>query len=164
LRLYKNQMLQQFEHLTVLQVELLFDAPALVAILIAGSDNHMDPSEIERAMELVHIKTFSETSDLKEFYKELEPQFITRFNNLRKALPLEKEQRQNEIESHLSDLNGVLQNLPYKFAHNYYKSLKNYAVHIANASGGVGGVYKISEDEKKLMHLEMLREPQNFQE
>jgi hypothetical protein len=156
-------MMHQLENLTVMQVEQLFDAPALVALLIAGADGNIEQSEIDRAIELVHIKTFSEYGDLQEFYKTLEPDFEKRFNHLRASLPQTKAERNLEISRRLEALNEVMFMLPYKFSHHLYKSLKNYAVHIANATGGLG-IFTISENEKHYLHLDMLKEPTHHTE
>jgi len=152
-------MIHQFDHLTVAQVEQLFDAPALVALLISGADGNIEQSEIERAIELVHIKTFSEYADIKDFYKAIEPDFYRRFNRLRAFLPKNKKDSIEEIVKRLTALNDIISLLPYKFSLHFYKSLRNYAVHIANASGGLGGAFRISEDEKKYLHLDMIQEP-----
>ncbi len=157
-------MIPNFENLTVLQVEQLFDGPALVALLIAGADGHVEKVEIDRALEVVHVKTFSEYSDLKEFYKELEPDFSRRFNHLLSILPIAKKERNEAIVARLIKLNDVIFLLPYNFSLHYYRSMKNYAIHIANAAGGIGGLFKISDDENQFLHLEMLKEPTHHTE
>ncbi len=157
-------MLHLLENLTVLQIEQLFDSPALVALLIAGADGAIEPSEIERAIEVIHIKTFSEYSNLKEFYIALEPDFTKRFYHLYSLLPITKKERNGQIIQRLTALNEVLALMPYKFSLHFYKSLKNYAAHIANASGGVGGFFTISDDEKVLLHLDMITEPTHHTE
>ncbi len=157
-------MLYQLDNLTVMQVEQLFDGPALVALLIAGADGTVDQVEVDRATELIHIKTFSEFADIKDFYKELEPDFIRRFNHLRTSLPAGRKERNLEINKRLDSLNDVLALLPYKFSLHYYKSLRNYAVHIANTSNGMGGYFDYTEGEKSLMHLDMLKEPKHHTE
>lgn len=153
-----------FDHLTVLQVEELFNAPVWVALLIAGADGVVDSSEHNRAAELVHIKSFSEKADLVDFYQTLEPEFELRYMKAANTLPASREDRNKHLVEKLTRLNAVLDLLPYKFALHYYKSLRNYAVHIANASGGIGGLFQISEAEKALIHLPMLLEPTHHTE
>ena len=152
-------MIHQLENLTVMQIEQLFDAPPLVALLIAGADGNIEQSEIDRAIEVVHIKTFSEYNDLKEFFLALDPEFTKRFNHLRNTLPQTKEERNQEIVNRLTALNSILFMLPYKFSLHFYKSMKNYAVHVANAAGGLGGIFTISDDERQFLKLEMIVEP-----
>ncbi len=157
-------MIHQLENLTVMQVEQLFDAPVLIALLIAGADGHFEAAEIEKAIEIVHIKSFSEYADLKEFYQALEPDFARRFNHLRNVLPAGKKERNQEIAQRLTALNEVLFMLPYKFSLHFYKSIRNYAVHIANAAGGLGGFFTIGEEEKEFLHLSMINEPTHHTE
>lgn len=157
-------MMHQLENLTIVQIEQLFDGPALVALLVASADGTIDQAEIDRAAEVVHIKTFSEYSDLKEFYVELEPDFLRRFNHLMAILPQSKNDRNIEIINRLTALNEVLFMLPFKFSLHYYRSLKNYAVHIANAAGGLGGFFMINEEERRLLHLGMILEPTHHTE
>lgn len=153
-----------FDHLTVLQVEELFNAPVWVAFLIAGVDGVVDAAEHSRAAELVHIKSFSEKADLVDFYKALEPEFELRFMKAATALPSLRDERNKQLVEKLSKLNEVLDLLPYRFALHYYKSLRNYAVHIANAAGGLAGLFQISEAEKEYLHLSMLHEPTHHTE
>jgi hypothetical protein len=157
-------MLYQLENLKVKQVEQLFDGPALVALYIASSDGSVDQNEVNRAIELVHIKTFSEYADLQDFYKQLEPDFTRRFNHIRSTLPMGRKERDLELIKRLTELNSVMAMLPYKFSLHYYKSLRNYAVHIANTSYGMGGFFDYTEEKRKLTHLDMLKEPTHITE
>jgi hypothetical protein len=45
------------------------------------------------------------------------------------------------------------------FARQLYKSLKDFAVITAQASGGVLGVNRINETEKGLLNLDMIEQP-----
>ncbi len=157
-------MLHTLENLTVLQIEQLFDSPALVVLLIANADGTIEKEEIEKAIEVVHIKSFSEYANVKEFYSALEPDFSRRFHYLLSVLPTSKNERNKEIVKRLTSLNDVLFLLPYKFSLHFYRSLKNYAAHIANAAGGLGGFFAISEVEKQFLHLDMIFEPTHHTE
>lgn len=157
-------MLNEFENLSVKQIELLFDAPVLVTLWVASADGKIDASERNLAMEIAHIKSFSEKENLKEFYHHLENEFERRMNYYLANLPQDGDEMRKELERKLSELNPIMAQLPYKFAHNLYLSLKNFMVHVANASGGFFGFKSISPEEKEALHLNMVEEPTHHTE
>ncbi len=140
----------------------LIIAPNLVAALIAGADGEFSDDEIKRAAELIHIKTFSSKhEDLREIYRILDHEdAIESFIELMVSLPKDTSERNQYLVGMLSELNGILEKLPYDFSHLYYKSLKNIAHLIANVDGGFWGMGAIHEAEAALVDLPMINEPQ----
>ena len=48
--------------------DVLFDAPVLVTVLIAGADGDFNKSELKRAVELAHDRKVTARADLVDFY------------------------------------------------------------------------------------------------
>jgi len=49
-------MIQEFDELSQAEIELMYQAPILVCILIAGADDHIDNREIKKALALTEKK------------------------------------------------------------------------------------------------------------
>ena len=67
--------------------ELVKKAPLLVSILVAGADGEVDASEIEKAVRLIHTKAFTEASDIRHLYKEIDHDVEAALTALLKGLP-----------------------------------------------------------------------------
>ena len=153
-------MINQLHTLNEDEKKTILDAPFLVAILIAGADKNIDAAEKERTMKLIHTKTFSEHNELADnIFKELDENAEERWNNAALGLSANAKFRTPEIEERLSQLNDILPKLNLGFALEYYDSLKDFAVYVARASGGILGIAKISSVEKELLGLKMINKP-----
>ena len=132
----------------------------MVAILIAGADKNIDTAEKEKTMTLIHTKTFSEHHELADnIYKALDENAEERWNNVALGLSSNPKFRTPEIQDRLAELNSILPKLSLGFAIEYYNSLKDFAVYVANASGGIFGIGSISDKEKELLDLKMINKP-----
>lgn len=153
-------MKYQLQNLTEEERQLVLDAPILVAILIGGSDNDYDEEEITRTIELINTKTFSETADLRELYKELDKAAEERLMTLCDNLPEDVLVREKQLSERLAKLNDVFPKMERKYSLHFYNSLKDFAVHVANASGSAFGTDNIGDREKNLLGLDMLNKPE----
>ena len=153
-------MINQLHSLNEDEKKTILDAPLLVAILIAGADKNIDRAEKEKTMSLIHTKTFSEHHALAHnIYMELNENAEERWNNVALGLSANPKYRTPEIEDRLRELNKILPKLNTGFALEYYNSLKDFAVYVANASGGILGIGRISDKEKALLGLDMINKP-----
>ncbi len=152
-------MLYQLEKLTDDEKQLVLDAPALVTILIAGADNNFEDAEIQKSLSLVHVKTYSESLEIGDLYKEIERDHESELRRLFGELSDSQAAREKQLVDRLSDLNPVLAKLDASFAHKFYDSLLSFAGYIARAAGGVFGVDRVSPQEKKFVKLPMLQDP-----
>jgi len=152
-------MLYQLEKLTDNEKLLVHDAPALVTILIAGADNDFEDAEIRKSISLVHVKSYSESADIAELYKEIEVDHETELIRLMGELPSNQEAREKQLIDRLSDLNAIFAKMDSSFAHKYYDSLVSFSGYIARAAGGVFGVDRVSPQEEKFVRLPMLQDP-----
>ena len=154
-------MLDNLTQLEKEEKDLLIVAPNLVSALIGGADGNFSDDEIERAAEVIHIKTFSEKHEhIREIYDLLDHEDTKKdFVALMVSLPKNTEERNNYLVGRLTGLNNILPKLSYSFAIRYYKSLRQIAHLIANADGGFWGIGSVHEAEKVFIKLPMINEP-----
>jgi CRISPR/Cas system endoribonuclease Cas6 (RAMP superfamily) len=152
-------MLYQLSHLREEEIALVMDVPVWVSIFVALSDNDITVEERRKIVETVHTKTFSEKNDLSVLYKELEADLSERIDRAIRSIPVNQEEKAPYVTEKLVAFNKVLQKLDKTFAKQLYKSLKEFAVYTAQASGGIIGINKIGTKEKKFAALEMIQEP-----
>ncbi|MFM9946050.1 MAG: hypothetical protein ACKVQB_12550 [Bacteroidia bacterium] len=141
--------------------ELVKKAPLLVCILVAGADGNVDSEEIKKSVNLIHTKSFSETSDIRHLYKEIDHDVEASLNSLLKELPTDSLEREKRISEQLAGLNSILAKLDPQIARDFYKSLRNFALRVALISGGIFGMGQISYEEKEVVKLPMVNEPGN---
>jgi len=154
-------MLYHISKLHLNEQELVKKAPLLVSILIAGADGQIDHEEIEKAVKLVHTKSFSEQTDIRHLYREIDQEVEMSLNALIKGLPIDAEEREKRVSEQLEGLNPIMQKLEPSIALDFYNSLRNFAVHIAQTSGGVLGTLTMNHHEKEVVKLPMLIKPVN---
>lgn len=152
-------MIYEFEPLNNEEKELMLKAPALIAVLIAGADDKIDQRELNRAIELVNIKTFSEKQDLQLYYQEVHKTIEKDIDAVIAALPGTADTRNPVISEELGKLNAALASIKPKFAHDLYVSWKGYSKKVAQAWGGVMGYKSISRHEEMWVNLPMINEP-----
>lgn len=152
-------MLYQLEKLNDSEKHLVLNAPAYITLLIAGADDNIQEAEIKRSLQLVHIKSFSESLEISEVYKEIDHDYEQHLHDMIDELPKTLEAREKIIIEELSKLNPIFHKLDKVFSYKYYLSLQSFARYIANAAGGVFGFERVSPREKQFVNLPMLEEP-----
>jgi len=152
-------MLYHISKLHQTDQELIRKAPLLVSILVAGADGVIEHEEIEKSVSLIHTKSFSEASDIRHLYKEIDHDVEESLNKLLKGLPTDAKEREKSISLELEGLNRIMLKLDGQIALDFYNSLRNFAVHVAQTSGGVFGMLKLNFREKEVVKLPMLNKP-----
>lgn len=152
-------MLYHLKNLSETEQQIVLNAPIWVTLLISCSDHDIDEKEIDRAKEIIHIKSFAEQNDVKELYKELDSHMDERIDSALKTLSANGKERLEHIEGNLSGLNNVLPKLDYNFASQLYTSLRNLAIYVAQSDGGVFGINRISDEESDYLSLPMITKP-----
>ncbi|MCG8385051.1 MAG: hypothetical protein MJA30_05885 [Cytophagales bacterium] len=152
-------MVDQFNNLTQEEIDLMFQVPMLVAILIAGADNNIDKTEMKEAITLSKIKQQKARRELLDYYKEVGQDFEDKLKVLIQKYPIDAEVRNPEIIAQLTRLNEIFPKLDKNFAMDFYASIKDMARKIAESSGGVLGYMSIGYEESKLISLEMIKDP-----
>lgn len=139
--------------------ELVKKAPLLVSILVAGADGEVDDAEIERTVSLIHTKAFSETSDIRHLYKEIDHDVELKLKEILSQLPKEMVEREKVLTEELKGLNVIFTKLESHLAIDLYKSLKNFGLRVAQTSGGVFGMNTVKYHEGEMAKLPMLNDP-----
>lgn len=148
-----------FIGLTESEIETVKKAPIYVGLLIAAADQNISSRELHKIAELIHIKTYSEEEAISEIYKIIDTNDLTSVYKTLSALPSDSTARMEELISRLEDLNPIFKKIDLELANEYLESLRNLAVHVANASGGFLGLNPINEAEQKLIDLPMIELP-----
>ena len=111
----------------------LLEFPAYISLLAANSDGGLDKAEEFSAIEFEHIKTYSCDPSLVEFFKEVDKTFVSTIENIHKALPLGKANRDVVIKSKLSDLEKILMKLGPEYASIMHHSMESFKEHVSRA-------------------------------
>ncbi|MBI1307947.1 MAG: hypothetical protein GC181_15190 [Bacteroidetes bacterium] len=149
-------MLFQLRNLSDRERELMLDAPALVGILIGSADGSLSEKEVKRLRDTVHTKAFSEKNDLHHLFKQLdETDFADRVTAIA-AETAEKPtiaEKEEFLIERLKGLNKILPKLDSTYSKQYREALHSIAVSVANASGGVMGIGRLTHEEADLIKL-----------
>lgn len=151
-------MIQGFENLTEQEFNVLTDAIAQIAVLIAGADGNIDQEEKEWAVKIADIRGYSKQSkSLNGFYDSIEADLLKNIEELSKSLPSAVEEREQILSEKLTSVNEVLPKLNNQLGHQLYQSYVSYADHIAEASGGFMRFGSVSKSERKWLSLPMIQ-------
>lgn len=138
---------------------MLIEAPALIAILVAGADHNIDDAEKDWAEKVTHFRSMKNDSILKDYYYEVDKLFVDTFNDYLKSLPEDAVERNKRISAELEKLNPIFPKLDQEFAKELYDSFLTFAEQVAKASGGVLGYAAVSSEEKEWAQLNMIKKP-----
>jgi len=152
-------MIPQFQNLSEEEKTTLLDAPALIAILIAGADDKIDEKEIDYSEKITHFRASNEESPLHNYYAEVEKFLKDAIDQHIRTLPQNRIDRQRIISEELSRLNEIFSKLDKGFAAELYKSYLSFATSVAKSSGGVLGYAAVSPEEERLLGLDMIKNP-----
>lgn len=152
-------MLHQLRNLNQQEMDLLAAAPVWVMLLIACADQNIEEKEVNRGKEIIRIKSFAEKSDVRFIFSDLESQMDDIIDQSLKLLSADGEERMAFISAKLEELNDVLAKIERSFAIQFYNSLRDLAIYVAQASDSFFGVISINMEEKKYIKLPMLKKP-----
>ncbi len=152
-------MISYFEKLREDEIKLMYRAPLLVAILLAGADNKIDKKELKEAIELTKIKQTKARNLMIDYYHEIGETFEADLNEEIASMPSAGEKRNPYIVEELRRLNLIFPKIDRKFAIEYYESMKEIAQTVAHASGGLFGYLSVGYEESKYVELNFIRNP-----
>ncbi|MCB0735681.1 MAG: hypothetical protein KDC76_13950 [Bacteroidetes bacterium] len=155
-------MLYQLRNLNTREQELMMDGPVLVGILIGSADGNLSSEEVRRLNDLVKTKVYSEKNDVHLLYKQLAETDLSDRITAIAGETAEKdtvEEKEEFLIGRLAGLNPILKKLDHAYAVQYRDSLKDIAVGIANASGGILGIGRVSHEEEELLSLSFIEHP-----
>ncbi|MCC5921400.1 MAG: hypothetical protein LAT68_05430 [Cyclobacteriaceae bacterium] len=152
-------MLEYLKSISEEERDFVYSVPAKVTVLVAGSDNKIDHDELEAAISLSQMKKTTAREDLLEYYKHVSERFEADLQKELKYCPNSTEGRNEYYAEQLAKLNNIFPRLDTKFSIQLYASLKGFAKKVAESSGGVLGYMTISEDERRVIDLPMIQDP-----
>lgn len=151
-------MVAELSKLSSSELELVYKAPLLVCILIAGADGTIDRKEIKKAITIVQKKQKG-TDSVSMLFKEVAQDFEDKLKVLEQGYPYEATQRTPLLTDELNALNSLWPKLSQDFAKGYYEILLMFAQEVAASSGGLLGMKSIGAEEAKLVKLTMIKNP-----
>lgn len=152
-------MIPQFKNLSEEEITALLDAPALIAVLIAGADNKIDEKEIDYSSKIAHFRAGNNDSVLQGYYAEVDKFISDAIAQQINTLPKELIDRQHILTEELTKINEILPKLDKDFASELYKSWLSFAESVAKASGGLWGYASVTPEEERLLGLSMINDP-----
>jgi hypothetical protein len=152
-------MAPQFDKLTEAEQEFMHKVPILVCILIAGADGNIDRDEIKEAISQANKKQRNSSEAMAQLYRDIAEDFEDKLKVVLQAYPIEVTQRNPMIVEELSQLNQLLPKLDKTFAIQFYQSICDLAIKVAQSSGGWFGLKSVGEAEAKYVKLPMINDP-----
>ena len=127
----------KFKSLSSHEQELLHKFPAYISILAANIDGYFDEAEELSAVEFSQIKTYSSDPLLIEFFQDVDKNFKRNIDQLNKALPLGKVNRDRVIKKKLLELGNIVRKLGPDYAAVMHKSMQSFKDHVSRAHHNV---------------------------
>lgn len=152
-------MISHLEGLTDAEQEFMLKAPILVCILIAGADGDIDRDEIKGAISQAKKRQRNASDQMMELYREIGEDFEDKLKILLQTYPMEVTQRNPMIVEELSQLNNILPRVNKDFATQFYQSICDLALKVAESSGGWFGMKSVGDAEAKYVKLPMIKDP-----
>lgn len=152
-------MVSQLALLNDEEQTLMLNIPALITVLIAGSDQDISKKEIDWAEKTISFRSRKEGSVLQDYYYEVSKFIDDSIKQFINELPEDVSKRTLEIGEILYKVNAIWPKLDHDFAKSLYDSFLTYAEQVAQASGGILGSSAVSPEEKELMKLSMINPP-----
>jgi hypothetical protein len=147
--------IHEFNKLTDAEAKSLYQAPAMIAVLIASADSQIDEQETIWAKKVMSFRQEVGNELLFDYYEIAESFFVETMTSL---LSEEKgtQTRIANLETALTNLNPILAKVDSKFTSELLESWKSFAKQVAKATGGIFGFGGVSAQEKHLMDLKMI--------
>jgi hypothetical protein len=155
-------MISYLESLTGAEQEFMLKAPILVCILIAGADGDIDRDEIKGAIAQANKRQRNASGAMTELYREIGEDFEDKLKILLQGYPVDVTQRNPLIVEELSQLNVIFPKVDNVFAMQFYQSIRDLALKVAESSGGWFGMKSVGEAEAKYVKLPMIKDPAGF--
>jgi hypothetical protein len=149
-------MLQTLDNLESEDYQRLVDAFPMIAVLIGSADGYIDQSEIENAHRITVIRSHSFDADLKPFYRDVSKGFRTKIEDVIDVAPRDKKELQAFLSEELAKCSPVFEKVRNDQAVRLLDSMRSFAKHIAEASGGFLNYLSVSSEEDELVHLDMI--------
>ncbi|HAA11666.1 MAG TPA: hypothetical protein DCE41_08190 [Cytophagales bacterium] len=158
-------MIAPFAGLSEAEQQTLFKLPIYVTALVAGADDNIDRSEVREAIFLAHLRVKQARPGMTDYYAIVDKTFEDDLKGYIKTLPKAAEDHGPIVEAELTKANDAMKKVAGNdktFAIHFYNSMKDFARHIAEASGGLGGLLSVSPEEAQSIKLATLEDPELY--
>ncbi|NMM48433.1 hypothetical protein [Marinigracilibium pacificum] len=155
-------MIEAFKSLNPDEVKIMMEAPVWVTILIASADHKIDKEELDEALSMIHLREKTGRFVLREYYHEVDQTFKKDLEAAVASLPDDEQKAGEMVLSHLKKINDVLPKLDRKFAIQFYDAMQDFSMKVAKANGGFLGWFRINYDEKQVVDLPMINDPEKI--
>ena len=152
-------MVSELRKLSTDELELIYKAPILVSILIAGADGTIDRKEIKEAIQFAEKKIAKGSPSLSRLYEEIVQDFEDKLKILLQKYPHKSALRNPMIAEELGQLNLLWTKIEPTFAKEYHNALLSISKHIASSSGGILGYNSVGSEEAHFVPLTMITNP-----
>jgi hypothetical protein len=152
-------MIAEFDNLEQSEKDIMYGLPIYVSVLVAGADGNIDSNELEKAISLANNKTKKARKQLLNYYNIVNENFEDKIKMAIANLPSGVRERELTLIDNLAMSNVVFARLNKSFAIKLYSSLKDIALQVAEASGGVFGYMSVGYEESKVVDLKMIHDP-----
>lgn len=129
--------MKPFKNLSEEEYKTLLKFPAYITLLAANQDGKFDEVEKKSAIKFAHVKTFSCTPLLIDFYEEVDKVFESHIVELDHELPKGKENRDEAIKSELLKLEKIILKSGEVYASTMLESMKSFKDHVSKAHHNV---------------------------
>lgn len=152
-------MIRALKSLDEKEQEIILKAPAMIAILVAGADDDIDQRERDAARKITKYRRLTGEPLLIPYYEMVYERFEETVLELLKDYPALATLRNPIIVKQLEQINDILPKLDKEYAAALYEGWKEFAHHVAKASGGFLGFFKVSQEERQWLDLSMIKDP-----
>jgi hypothetical protein len=152
-------MVTELRQLTANELELVYKAPILVCILIAGADGEIDRKEVRESIRFAEESRSGSNKSISMLFREIAEDFEDKLRVVLQQYPYDSAQRNPLLTEELALLNAVWPKMDQQFAIEFYQTLLEIAHKIASSSGGMLGYRTVAEEEARFLNLDMIKNP-----
>lgn len=148
----------EFNDLSEFEQELMYKAPILVTMLIAGADGKIDNKEIKESISVM-TKASKSGPALTAYFDVLSQDIEDKVKILIQSYPQDSPSRTAMIVEELNALNDIFPRLDNTFVQEFYTTLLELARKVASSSGGLLGINAVGQEEEQFLDLPMINPP-----
>jgi hypothetical protein len=128
------EIIKAFDGLSDEEYTQILDIPVWLALMASyAGDGKVSKHEKAEAIKLAHLRTFTSSNTLHEYYKKVDARFEERFETLLKRIPDKEDDRLAYLEAQVKRAHAMLKNLDKDTASLLEESLVSFYEHVFNA-------------------------------
>lgn len=138
------------------EADKLFQAPALITVLIAAADGEIEQKEINWGSQIVKFRD-SADSELYNYYNAVAEIYDEQVKAILAEDHIGNQERLASLTSRLQETGPLLSQINKLYADKLFQSWQSFARGIAKSTGGFLGFGDIADQEEALMDLHMIQ-------